>query len=257
VKLARKLQKLFTAEAFASFREHAQRLTHPVDANPLLVRLDRAAWIRLQEKYPRAQADIHRFANVEYWIRINIERAQDLWLDRAAPLQILDLGCGPGYFLYVCRQLGHGGVGLDVDNVTLFRETTALLEVPRVIWRIEPHQKLPPFDRKFDLVTAHRICFHQTYPPGGNFPDGEWTSDDWQFFIDDIREHVLAPNGHLLLDFNPRDDGRTFFTPQLRSLLHENGARIFRSKALLSINPSVTPRFKSTRVPSLAANRSA
>jgi SAM-dependent methyltransferase len=247
VKLARKLQKLLTAEAFASFWEHAQRLTHPVDSSPLLVRLDRPAWKRLQEKYPRAQADINRFAEVDYWIGINTERAQDLWLDRAGPLQILDLGCGPGYFLYVCRQLGHHGLGLDVDNVALFRETTALLEVPRVIWRIEPQQKLPALERKFDLVTAHRICFHQTYPAGGNFPDGEWSAADWQFFIDDIREHLLAPNGRLLLDFNPRPDGRTFFTPELRRLLHENGARIFRSKALLSIDRRVRPRFKSSR----------
>ena len=97
---------------------------------------------RVIRKSPDAPR-INRFSDVDHWLKINIERAQDLWLDRSPPLRILDLGCGPGYFLYVCKQLGHEGVGVDIDEQPLFRETTALLGVRRVIFRIEPQTPLP------------------------------------------------------------------------------------------------------------------
>jgi len=48
----------------------------------------------------------------------------------------------------------------------------------------------------------------------------------------------------LLLDFNPRPDGSSFFTPRLREFFLSQGARIFRSKALLGVHPNQRPRFK-------------
>lgn len=245
MKLSRKFQKLFTAEAVESLREHSQRWTHPVDSRPILNGLDREAWARLRERFPhRPDAPrINRFVDAEHWIPVNVERAQDLWLDRSPPLRILDLGCGPGYFLYVCKCLGHDGVGVDVDEQSLFRETTSLLGVKRIISRIEARVPLPELGAKFDLVTAHRICFHKTVrDENGQWQEWEW--DDWQFFLDHVRERMLKPDGRLLLDFNPRTDGCIFFTPELREVLQANGARIFRSKALLSADPARRPEFK-------------
>ena len=162
--LARKVQKLFTAEAIESLFDHAKRWSHPVDEQKILRGIDRKAWDDLRARYPqRPDAPrINRFSDVDHWLKINIERAQDLWLDRSPPLRILDLGCGPGYFLYVCKQLGHEGVGVDIDEQPLFRETTALLGVRRVIFRIEPQTPLPDLGEKFDLVTGHRVCFQKT-----------------------------------------------------------------------------------------------
>jgi len=54
----------------------------------------------------------------------------------------------------------------------------------------------------------------------------------------------LNENGRLLLDFNPRPDGSSFFTPELREFFLSQGARIFRSKALLGADPNQRPRFK-------------
>src|SRR5437016_6845066 len=156
---------------------------------------------------------MNRVEGVAYCIKINSERAQDLWLDRSPSMRIVDLVCGAGYFLYVCKFFGHHVLGLDTDNEPLFRATTELLEVQRVIGRIERQTPLPDLHQKFDLVTAHRICFHRI----GRVRDGvEWSPADWQFFIDDIRARVLSENGRFLLDFNPRLDGSSFFTPQLR-----------------------------------------
>src|SRR5256886_5187885 len=245
MRFSRKLQKLLSTELFASAFEHLSRLPHPFNKQRILKTLDRAEFDKLREQYPYRPGSprINRFEDVIYWIEINIERAQDLWLDRAPPMRIVDLGCGAGYFLYVCKFFGHDVLGFDTDTEPLFRATTALLDVPRVIGRIERQTPLPDLGEKFDLVTAHRICFHRI----GRVRDGvEWSLADWDFFINDIRTRFLNENGRLLLDFNPRPDGSSFFTPELRRFFLSQGARIFRSKALLGRDPNQKPRFKQT-----------
>src|SRR5206468_6356016 len=120
--------------------------------------------------------------------------------------------------------------GFDTNNEPLFRATTALLDVPRVIGRIERQTPLPDLRQKFDLVTAHRICLHRI----GRVRDGvEWSPPDWEFFINDIRTRLLNENGRLLLDFNPRLDGSSFFTLELRRFFLSIDAQIFDSNALL------------------------
>jgi SAM-dependent methyltransferase len=245
VQLSRKFQKLFSFDAAESLWEHLCRWTHPVSTRRILATLDRAQFARLRECYPyRPNArKINAYEDAAYWIGINVERAQDLWLDRSPPLRILDLGCGAGYFLYVCRFFGHETVGLDTDEEPLFRGTTELLNVHRAISRIHPQVSLPDLGQKFDLVTAHRVCFHRiTRAENGEW--NEWTPADWNFFINDIRTRFLKPNGRLLLDFNPRPNGASFFTNELRDSFLSQGARIFRSKALLASDPTRRPRFK-------------
>lgn len=245
MKLSHKIKKLFSRDVLESLTEHAARWNHRVDAGRILATVDRAEFATLRQRYPYKETSprINRFEDADYWVGINVERAQDLWLDRAAPLRILDLGCGAGYFLYVCQFFGHETLGLDTDSEPLFRATTGLLKVERVISRIAPSVPLPDLRRRFDLVTAHRICFHRL----GRSPDGqprEWTTAQWEFFLDDVRRHLLEPDGRLLLDFNPRRDGSSFFTPELRAFFLAEGARIFRSKALLAADPASRPRFK-------------
>jgi SAM-dependent methyltransferase len=140
VRFAHKIRKLFSSEALASVWEHASRATHPVNARRILATVDREKMSRLREQYPYGANSprINRFEDADYWVAVNVERAQDLWLDRAPPLRILDLGCGAGFFLYVARLFGHDAIGLDTDHEPLFRATTELLNVRRVIARIEP-----------------------------------------------------------------------------------------------------------------------
>src|SRR2546423_4617924 len=243
MRFSRKLQKVFSAELFASAAEHLSRWTHPVNKRRILADIDWTQFERLREQFPYRPGSrrINRFEDVAYWIDINVERAQDLWLDRSPPMHILDLGCGAGYFLYVCKCFGHHVLGLDTDNEPLFRATTELLEVQRVIGRIDRQTPPPDLHQRFDLVTAHRICFHRI----GRVRDGvEWSPADWEFFFNDIRARFLNERGRLLLDFNPRPDGSSFFTPRLREFFLSQGARIFRSKALLGVHPNQRPRFK-------------
>src|SRR5437763_15261625 len=105
MKLSRKLQKFLSTDFFASAFEHLSRGPHPVNKQRIWETLDRAQFDKLREQYPYRPGSprINRFEDVVYWIEITIERAQDLWLDRAPPMRIVDLGCGAGYFLYVCN----------------------------------------------------------------------------------------------------------------------------------------------------------
>src|SRR4051812_6843981 len=190
MRFSRKIRKLFSRELFASAAEHFSRALHPVNRREILDDIDWLQFRDLRHKYPfhPGSPQINRFEDVQYWIDINVERAQDLWLDRAHPLHILDLGCGAGYFLYVCKQFGHDVLGFDTDTEPLFRATIELLGVPRVIGRIERQTPLPDFGRKFDLVTAHRICFHRI----GKVRDNrEWSPADWKFFINHVRANLL------------------------------------------------------------------
>jgi SAM-dependent methyltransferase len=243
MRFSRKLSKLFSPDLFASAYEHLSRLTHPVNKRRILDDID---WLRfrdLRHKYPYrpGSPQINRFEDVVYWIDINVERAQDLWLDRAPPLRILDIGSGAGYFLYVCKHFGHDVLGFDTDNEPLFRATVELLNVPRIIGQVDRQTPLPNLGGKFDLVTAHRICFHRI---GKVRERVEWSTADWEFFINDVRTNLLNEPGRLLLDFNPRPDGSSFFTFELREFFLSQGARIFRSKALLGRDPNQRPRFK-------------
>ena len=243
MRFSRKLRKLFSKELFASASEHLRRASHPVNKRRMLDDIDWLQFEELRHKYPfrPGSPQINRFEDIVYWIDINVERAQDLWLDRAPPLRILDLGSGAGYFLYVCKHFGHHVLGFDNDREPLFRATIELLDVPRVVGRIERQAPLPDFHQTFDLVTGHRICFHRI----GKVREGvEWSPADWEFFINDVRTHVLSEDGRMLLDFNPRPDSSSFFTPDLREFFLAQGARIFRSKALLAKDPNERPRFK-------------
>ena len=246
MRFSRKLRKLFSRELFASASEHFSRWLHPVNKHRVLDDIDWLEFRDLRHKYPYrpGSPQINRFEEIAYWIDINTERAQDLWLDRAPRLRILDLGSGAGYFLYVCKHFGHDVLGFDTDREPLFAATTRLLGVPRVIGRVERQTPLPDLEQQFDLVTAHRICFHRIGKVRENV---EWSTGDWKFFLDDVRSRLLAEHGRLLLDFNPRPNGSSFFTPELREFFASQGARIFRSKALLAKNPNERPRFKMIR----------
>ncbi len=232
MKIARKLQKILDPEIIGSAREHLHRALHPVNTRQLHAELERdPSWAELRCKYPRSGKEVHRFGDTKFWIGRNVERAQDLSLDRAPCRHILDLGCGPGFFLYVADKLGHSGIGLDLDEQPIFRDTLRLLNVERLVHRIKPGQPLPANEHRFDLITSYLTCFHRIE----RLPDGNWRTwspEDWQFFIDDARANQLKPGGTLLLEFHPQKNGE-LYTAEVREVFVMNNARLFRSKVFL------------------------
>ena len=74
-----------------------------------------------------------------------------------APFTILDFGCGPGYFLYLCRLFGHEGLGLDPDDEPFFRGTTKFFGVSRVVGRINAQNQLERVTTSIDKVEAETL----------------------------------------------------------------------------------------------------
>ena len=144
-----------------------------------------------------------KYLDVNKWLTLNIRYAKELGLIEKPPKSVLDLGCGGGFFLVVCRMLGSRVLGLDLDKDIVLNEMIKLFKLERVTWRIRAFVKLPDFKRKFDLITAFMICFN--FPPKHPY----WGPRQWDFFLNDMSDRLL-PGGRLLLSLNKQPDGNEY-----------------------------------------------
>jgi SAM-dependent methyltransferase len=232
VQLRHKIRKLVDGRSLASARKHTLRVLRSnrfqLETKRVIETIDPAGFEQIRQRYAVADpgADWPKYLDLDRWIGVNIKRIRQLELDVARPKQILDLGCGAGYFLYIAQLLGHSGVGLDMDRLPMFREITRLLGVHRVVQRIEAFRPLPNFGQKFDLITAFMICFNDHKMPG------LWKIPEWEFFLDDLAKH-LKPRGRVWLELNQEYD-ETFYTPQLKEFFQERGAKVDEQKVIFN-----------------------
>ena len=226
MKLSHKVRKLADPSAIVSAKRAIGRIVRPLPVSRFMSQIDQAKLKRLQQTYGMpGTTQWPKYVEAERFLKMNIRRVQDIGLDRMRPQRILDLGSGAGYFLFVNRVLGHGGLGLDVDNVPLFREMFELFGLQRVIHRIEKFKPLPETGAPFDWVTAFSISFDSPSQ------SGPWGIEEWDFFLQDARHH-LRPAGHIYLDLNPRNDG-SFYSNELCEFFLAQGAVIDRRSKLL------------------------
>ncbi len=215
-----------------SARKHTLRLLRsgrfPLNKKRVIETIDPVRFGQIRKRYAVANpgADWPKYLDLDRWIQINIRRIREIELDLSRPKGILDLGCGAGYFLYIAQLLGHSGLGLDMDRLSMFREITRLLAVRRVVQRIEAFRALPDFGQKFDLITAFMVCFNNH-----KMPD-LWKVPEWEFFLDDLAKH-LTPCGRVWLELNEEYDG-TFYTPELKEFFQRRGARINEHKIIFN-----------------------
>jgi hypothetical protein len=157
----------------------------------------------------------------EPWLAKKWAAIELLDLHRSHGLSILDLGTGPGHFPIICRYLGHDCEALDQPGIPLYDDLCRLAGLERIDHAIRPGQPLPRFERRFDLVTAFMLGFN-TRPDGTLF-----SLDDWQFFLDDVRDNVLTPGGHLCLKMirQAKRSGLKYGDPELMALFEARGAR--------------------------------
>jgi SAM-dependent methyltransferase len=232
VRLRHKIRKLVDGQSLASARKHTLRLLRtnrfPLDAKRVIETIDPVSFRQIRQRYAVANpgADWPKYLDLERWIEINIRRIREVELDLSRPRRILDLGCGAGYFLYIAQLLGHRGIGLDMDQLPMFRELTRLLGVRRVVQRIDAFRPLPDFGQKFNLITAFMICFNNH-----KMPD-LWKVPQWEFFLDDLAKH-LTPRGRVWLELNQEYDG-TFYTPELEEFFQKRGATIKEHKIIFT-----------------------
>src|SRR5437773_7349742 len=238
------MQKLVDGRSLESARKHTLRLLRPtrfqLEATRVIETIDPVRFEQIHQRYAVADpgADWPKYLDLKRWIAVNIRRIRQLELDLARPKRILDLGCGAGYFLYIAQLLGHSGVGLDMDRLSMFREVTHLLGVRRVVQRIEAFRTLPDFGQKFDVITAFMICFNNH-----KMPD-LWKVPEWEFFLDDLAKH-LTPRGRVWLELNQEYDG-SFYTPELKEFFQKRGATVNEQKVIF--NSGLRARISISRV---------
>lgn len=225
MKFSHKIAKLAQPLTYQRAWRRAERIIHPVRLEPLYARIDQRKLAAIQAQYASSREHYAKYADVKRWLRLNIVRAQDLKLHRCPPKSVLDLGCGAGFFLFVAQQLGHRGLGLDIDEFPLFRQLLDLFGVERTVWTIRPFEPLPDLGRKFDLITAFSIDFNRIRKE-----NSWWGSSEWAFFLDDLNGH-LNPGGRIFLGLNPGPN-KEFYTPELHDFFLERGAHVERENVL-------------------------
>ena len=233
MRLIDKFAKLGEPDTYRSMWRGLKRAAHPLPVSRFLHRIDQPALSVLAARHKDALLpgqNWTKYFEAERWLKLNVRRAQDIGVDREKrSLRVLDLGSGAGYFLFVCKELGHPGIGLDVPEPAFYGDIFRQLGLARVEARIEARQPLPEpllADGKFDLITAFSIAFN------GHKSDHLWGPAEWDFLLNDLRDRFLIPGGRIYFDLNPEFDG-TFMTPELRAFFLRRGARIDRRSKLL------------------------
>jgi SAM-dependent methyltransferase len=186
---------------------------------PLLARIDMERLREIQQRHATSTHRYSKYADVERWLKINLARVEDLGLDHSSPKEILDLGCGAGFFLFAAKHFGHSGIGLDVDDFPLSNELVDLLQVERKVWRIRAFEPLPDLGGRFDLITGFSTAFNRNEDESRG-----WDVSEWTFLLDDL-DRRLKPNGKIFFEIN---SGKTkkYFPAEVRDLFLQRGANV-------------------------------
>lgn len=160
------------------------------------------------------------FNEFDYHFKRAIRNYELFGLGKHAPMRILDLGTGAGYFPYLCKH-HHSIMTCDVGNVPFYTEVTTALGLLQYHRRITPYTPLAfPKEFEVELITAFHVNFdfgkHPTYP----LPlEKAWQVGEWTYFIEDIKRS-LVPNGILYLELLKKVDN-IVFPPGVKELFIE------------------------------------
>lgn len=214
----------------------------------LLSQIDMGGLGRIAQTYAGGEQSIWtKYLDARKWLTRSVQQVRRLGLVLIPPDDVLDLGCGAGYFLFVLKQLGSRVLGIDLDHDPIFNETIRVLGIERIGFAITRRVKLPELgSRKFDLITAWAVCFN-------NYDHEEtiWGPQDWDFLLDDLSER-LTPNGRIIFSLNPQLDGK-FYSEEIgklfkrRSNLMDGRVIIFTKRRLDTTAKRTTNRVNSNQ----------
>jgi SAM-dependent methyltransferase len=189
--------------------------------------IDAPKFQRILAKHQRGDYRYSKYFRKRTWLRSKTMRVLELGVDKLRRASILDLGCGPGYFLYVCKFLGHDVHGVDLPDDPFFNDMIDLFGITRTDTSIEAYRALPSLGKRFDLITAHQICFN------GHASSALWNVHEWGFFLKDLKAHHLKPGGVVALEFN-EEPSNEFYPDELRCFFEAMDARIFRGRVIIA-----------------------
>ena len=196
------------------------RLRQRRDARRIVRALESDRLVAICAKYRDANPDpgYSKFLDIEFWMRQNLALFEQLDLHPSPRMEILDLGCGAGYFLFLCNYFGHSSWGIDLDEVPMYNDLIDYLGIRRVTWRIESYKALPTFPTRFDMVSALMICF--------NNHDSKdlWGPAEWHSLLFDLKSNCLKPEGRIVFQLNRERDGD--FGPGVIDYFKAIGARV-------------------------------
>ena len=120
----------------------------------------------------------------------DLQHAEKVWLERLRPfvlasgkLDILDIGCGPGFFSILLARLGHSVVAFDYTEGMLERASRNAAEADvSIVVRQGDAQDLPFPDETFDLIVSRNLMWNLEHPESAY---AEWL-------------RVLRPGGRLV-----------------------------------------------------------
>ncbi|MFN2477324.1 MAG: class I SAM-dependent methyltransferase [Chthoniobacterales bacterium] len=233
MKLSQKVGKLAQPLTYRRAWRRARRMLHPIPLEPLRAKIDPARLQELQARHGSPSADAPddwrhytKYLDVDKYLKLNARRVQDLDLHRSSPLDILDLGCGAGFFLFIAQSFGHRGLGLDTGGIPVFDDWVEMLGVERMIARISAGEPMPEPGQKFDLITGFSTAFQ------GGKKSWRWGRAEWEFLLDDLVRH-LKPGGRIFFGLNPVYEG-DYYTPEILELFLERGAQVERENVMLA-----------------------
>jgi SAM-dependent methyltransferase len=192
----------------------------------------------IRAELPKKHEHYLTYLDAATWFRKLWREAVRLRLHRMPSQRVLDLGTGPGHFAYICRYLGHKVLGLERPGACLdaFHEWMGLEVVSHAIAANRPLPRLPV---RFDTVTAFRVPFNKKRETGDKSRRQLFDLDEWSFFLDDVRDHVLRPGGRLVLKMNsqPNHAGLHYGDPTLMDFLARRGAAPEQRRLYVTFDP--------------------
>jgi len=167
-----------------------------------------------------------KYSDFAYWARRNVVIAEWLHLDNSRPLDILDIGAGPGSFGMVASSMGHRVIGTDVAD-DWYNELCKVTGAARLVAPVIRGERYKPVDARFDLITIMLPVFHRKRVAGKR---EYWSVEDWRLFLLGLAEDLLQPNGQIfiLMPLDKDDSGNLSYSPLLE-WSRQRGAQIDRT----------------------------
>src|SRR4051812_37718298 len=75
---------------------------------------------QIYEKHINGGDGYKKYLDLDTALDPSIDLFYKLNLESGKPLRVLDIGCGPAYFLYAAKHRGHSVVGIDIEATAIF-----------------------------------------------------------------------------------------------------------------------------------------